>query len=80
MTEPTDIELLTTEILLTELMRRFDHAIFSGFIVTVDNKDGTGDNYAQHVWKGCSLTCAGLAGEIQARILANRIDREEEDP
>jgi hypothetical protein len=48
MTEPTDLELVTTEAMIDELMRRFEHGIFAGMNITVNNKDGTGD-YAQHV-------------------------------
>ena len=79
MTDP-DLELITTEDLIEELMRRADHGVFSAMIVTKDNKDGSGDNYAQHVWKGCSLTCAGLAAELQQRILRKRMDQPEEEP
>ncbi len=67
-----DLELVSTEALLEELMRRVEHGIFSGLRITVNNGDGTGDNEAMHVWKGCSLTCAGLATELQYRILRKR--------
>lgn len=73
-----DLELITTEALLDEIMRRFEHGVFAGMNVTVDNQDGTGDNCAQYVWKGCSLTCAGLAAEVQSRILSDRYSREDD--
>jgi hypothetical protein len=75
-----DLELLATDTLLQELFHRFDHGAFCGLIsVTVDNQNGTGDNQAIHVWKGCSLTCAGLIAECQGKILRQRtIDRGED--
>lgn len=79
MSEPAELELFTTEELITEVLNRMDHGIFAGMIVTASNEDGTGDNYAQHLWKGCSLTCAGLASEIQHRILRSRVNPKGED-
>jgi len=66
------LDLISTEQLIEELFRRVDHGVFAGFAIVVDNQDGTGDNEARHVWKGCSITCAGLATELQYRILRSR--------
>lgn len=73
------LELVDTNTLIEEVMRRFEHGVFSGFCVTVNNQDGTGDNMAAHVWKGCSLTCAGLASELEYRILRSRNEEEGAD-
>lgn len=67
-----DLDWVTTEELVEYLMGRFDHAVFTGLHVTQNNEDGTGDNRAIHIWKGCGLTCAGLASEVQSRILQRR--------
>ena len=75
MTMP-DLELVSTDDLIAELLRRMDHAVFSGLRVTVENEDGTSDNNAVHAWTGCSVTCAGLAGEAQFRILRSRCQTE----
>lgn len=74
-----DFDLVLTDTLLQELSRRFDHFIFSGLTIRVVNQNGTGDNQAVHVWKGCSLTCAGLAAELQNKIIRQRIVTEGEE-
>jgi len=67
-----DLEMRTTDELIAELMRRFDHGAFTAVKVTVDEGDGTGDTEAIHVWKGEGLTCTGLLAECQHRILNRR--------
>jgi len=68
-----DLELFTIDELVDELFRRGEHCIFSILKITVDNEDGSGDNYARHFWRGYSLTCVGLATELQHHILKERV-------
>lgn len=60
----TDLEFISTDELLDELTRRFDHAVFSG------SKEVDGLREATNVqWRGDTLKCLGLAEWARDRML-----------
>ncbi len=59
----TDLELCSTEEIFSELVRRFDHAVFVGMQIEVENQDGTGDYSVTMRLTGNMITCIGLCME-----------------
>jgi hypothetical protein len=60
----SDLSLVTTDSLLEELERRFDDMVFAGTVNRTNDRQ-----FRQSFWNGCSLPCAGLAAELQQKIL-----------
>lgn len=54
-----DIELYSTDELLMELLHRFEHAVFCGLKLPVEQEQA-----AVGQWHGNALTCVGLAQAI----------------
>jgi len=59
----TDLELIATDDLITELLRRYDHAIFAGYICKSDDAS----EIHRHS-TGNRTTCVGLASQIAHRL------------
>lgn len=78
--ENNELALVTTEDLLTELHRRFDHTVFGGLLVA-SNPDGDPKNGFLRVyrrWKGNPTACTGLAFEVASSI-TNLLFKEQQD-
>jgi hypothetical protein len=75
-----DLELADTDELISELVKRYDCTVFAALAIVNDREDGSVDHHATHVWSGTSLTCIGLAAELQQKILAKRNDLSEREP
>jgi hypothetical protein len=60
-----DIELLATDDLVAELLKRFDAAIFAGIQVGT----AADRNEVQMDWTGCGHTCAGLAQHVSLKAI-----------
>lgn len=75
--EMSGIELATTEELITELLGRFEHAVFCGMRIPLDET-----MTIHRRWVGNSFTCAGLAKTVGDSAIqdfeerANRKDKE----
>lgn len=69
-----DLELVSTDDLLDEIMKRFDHVVFIG------RKDGAEEPNVYHRrWAGDYHTCIGLSHDMQDRILSDLIEIEEDE-
>ena len=71
------IELITTDALITELLSRFDHAIFAGMKVMSEHEDKDGDIFETRRHVGNTRVCQGLAFEIMCRTQAKWEDKVE---
>lgn len=60
-----DLYWLDTDDLITELLSRFEHAIFSGMKPPMPS----GHTFTVRRWKGNSATCCGLAAFVSTRII-----------
>jgi hypothetical protein len=80
MTDP-DLSLVDTNALIEALASRMDHFVVAGMQITVANQNGSGNSNVRHFWKGCGLTCVGIAHELAAHILLDRagLDYAEEE-
>lgn len=68
-----DLQLVKTEVLLAELLGRFEHAVFVG----MKTKTATGETY--EIWEktGNSRTCQGLCAGASAWIESRYCEMEE---
>lgn len=57
-----DIELVPTSELITELLSRYEHAVFAGLSQVAD------DQHIRRKWTGNSLTCQGLCAALNRSI------------
>jgi hypothetical protein len=63
MSDTPELEFVSTETLISELLGRYDHAVFGGMNLPVDSQ------YVMHRrWKGNSATCIGMAGLLASSI------------
>ena len=69
------IELIHTDDLIEELLKRHDHAVFMGIKVR-GNKDED-DIRSVRRWIGNTYTCSGLCSSLNRAILNDYGDREE---
>lgn len=75
-----DIQLIETDVLLKELVNRFDHAVFMGIrldTLAATSKTETGI-YSCREWVGNSYTCVGLCQSLSRNILNSYDDKENE--
>lgn len=61
-----DLETVSTDDLIDELQRRFDHSIFAGVKEMDDSHDASDVR-----WKGSRLQCAGLSQWANRLVLAS---------
>lgn len=54
------LDLVGTDELVHELLRRFDHGVFTAWQVIRDLPDGTSNVRMWCRWKGCTATTVGL--------------------
>ena len=59
-----DLELVSTDDLLDEVIRRFETCIFAALKVEQSNMETE-----EYCWFGHSLACAGLTANLQTKIL-----------
>ena len=72
------LELVETEQLITELLSRYDHAVFAGMKVRNEDlitKDG--EIVEMRRWVGNTRVCQGLCFELMCRAQASWEDRSE---
>ncbi len=73
-----DLKFVLSEDLLTELLHRYEHAVFMGVKIPTQDKDGIGEVVSLRRWFGNSYTCAGLCASLNYSILKDFSDREKE--
>ena len=61
-----ELELIETDVLITELLRRFDHAVVVGLLVESEVR---GDMKVARHWGGNLHTCMGLCSDT-ANVLS----------
>ena len=71
------LELATTEALVTELLARFDHAVFAGMKVMSEREDKDGDIFEMRRHVGNTRVCQGLCFELMCRAQAKWEDKVE---
>lgn len=70
----SNMELIPTDDLITEILKRFDHAVFMG----IQCRGGeNNDIYNIRRWRGNSYTCCGLSESLKRSILNEYEDNEE---
>lgn len=80
MTTP-DLNFVSSDDLLNELLSRCDHALFTGLVVMTGEENGEGVHRVMRRWVGNSHTNMGLAHDLQTRILEDyRIEEGSVDP
>lgn len=67
-----NLELVETATLLTELFRRFDHAVFAGMKVGQERDDGTSAQHEHMERIGNARCCQGLACGLIDKIERQR--------
>lgn len=60
----SELEFVQTEALITELLGRFDHVVFSGMFLPENARYSI-----TRRWKGNSITCTGLCQELSLAVL-----------
>ena len=73
-----DLKFVLSEELLTELLNRYEHAVFMGVRVPTQNESNVGEVVSLRRWFGNSYTCAGLCASLSQSILKDFSDRENE--
>lgn len=65
----TELGLLSIDDLLSELDRRFDHWVFAGLQIRVEETaKQTAEHATMRKWRGNSATCMGMAAQLQMVI------------
>lgn len=76
-----DLDFVTTEDLLDQLAKRFDHAAFTGMLVlTGDEESEEGEQRILRRWLGNTHTVAGLIEDLKVTMIRDYHERSEERP
>lgn len=71
----SDLEFVSTDDLIVELLSRHDHAVIVALKIGVAGDCVSSDKVTKHVrWKGNSDTCSGLCIYATHRIVSDYLD------